>query len=91
MEIEQFQKASVEAFDQHENKWSNFPSLLSPRKNHTTVSISNKMFMIGGWSDYIQVVDNFKVFERVNRKFTYIKIFPNRIEYVILNQTDCIG
>ena len=61
---------SIEAYDFHENKWSYFPSMLSRRSYHSAVSIGNKMFMIGGSSDYFEVFDN------VTRKFTYIKTFP---------------
>ena len=61
---------SIEAYDFHENKWSYLPSMLSTRVNHSSVSISNKMFMIGGSSDYSEVFDS------VTRKFTFIKIFP---------------
>ena len=62
--------SSVEAYDFHDNKWSYLLSMLSPRVDHSTVSITNKMFMIGGSSDYSEVFDS------VTRKFTYIKIIP---------------
>ena len=62
---------SIESYDFHENKWTYLPSMLSPRVNHTAVSISNKMFMIGGNSGY------FEVFDSITREFTYILAFPN--------------
>ena len=58
---------SVEAYDYYENKWSSFPSMLISRKNHTAVSISNKMFMIGGKPN------KWEVFESVTRMFTSVK------------------
>ena len=61
---------TIEAYDYHENKWSCLPSMLSPRVNHTAVSISNKMIMIGGNSE------NSEIFDSITRKFTYIKTFP---------------
>ena len=61
---------SVEAYDYHENKWTSFPSMLSQRINHTALSIGNKMFIIGGSSDYPEVFDS------VTRKFTYIENWP---------------
>ena len=58
---------SIEAYDYYNNKWSYFPSMLSKRVNHTAVSLSNKMIIIGGNSDYCEVFDS------ITRKFTYIK------------------
>ena len=62
---------TIEAYDYHENRWSYLPSMLSKRANHSAVSISNKMIIIGGSSDY------FEIFDSVTRKFTYIKTIPN--------------
>ena len=85
---------SIEAYDFHENKWNSFPDMLSPRNNHSAVSIGNKMFMIGGSSDYSEV------FESVTRKFTYIKTLPKWVRtlkkdiferYEILYQVINIG
>ena len=61
---------TIEAYDYHENKWSYFPSMLSPRVNHTVVNSSNKMIIIGGNSDCSEIFDS------VTRKFTYIKTLP---------------
>ena len=61
---------SIEGFDFHENKWYYFPDMLSPRINHSAVSIGNKMFLIGGTAEYSEVFDS------ITRKFTYIKTLP---------------
>ena len=76
---------SVEVYDHHENKWLYFPCMLTPRINHSAVSISNKMIIIGGSSC------NCEVFDSVTRKFTYIKSVPKNIKPNSLNQTVCIG
>ena len=68
---------SIEAYGHNENKWSSFPSMLRPRANHTAISISNKMFMIGGSFNYWDVLDDFEVFDGVTRKFTSIKIYQS--------------
>ena len=69
----EYKNNTIEAYDYHENKWSYFPNMLSPRFNHTAISITNKMFMIGGRQD------NFEVFDSVTRNFTYIKSVPKWI------------
>ena len=63
---------TIETFDYHENKWSSFPSMLEQRENHTVISISNKMFVIGGCGYNM----NCEVFDVVTRKFTYIGSWP---------------
>ena len=85
--------SSVEAYDYHENKWSSFPSMLTPRENHTAVSISNKMFVIGG-SDVTFVGSTFsnsEVFDSATRKFTNIKNAPKWIEHISPYQTVSFG
>ena len=76
---------SVEVYEYHENKWSYFPSMLNPNYDHTAVSISNKIYMVGGCS-YIC-----EVFDSVTRMFTSISILPKWIRYLEPNQTVCIG
>ena len=45
---------SVESYDHHENKWSYLPDMNCKRCDHGAVSISNKMFVIGGnWSTIV--------------------------------------
>ena len=72
---------SIESYDFHENKWYYFPDMLSPRVNHSAVSIGNKMFMIGGSKDYCEVFDS------VTRKFTYIKTLPKWVRVEELNSS----
>ena len=64
---------------------------VSNKSNHTAVSIGNKMFMIGGSSNYFEVLNNFEVFDSVTRKFTAIKSVPKWIKYVDRNQIVCVG
>ena len=55
---------SIETYYYHENKWSSFPTMLSPRKNHSAVSIGNKMFIIESGSTYLfGVICNFEVID----------------------------
>ena len=87
---------TIEAYDYHENKWSSLPCMLSPRTNHTAVSISNKLFMIGGCSrracyDNFDVLADFEVFDRVNMKFTSIQRPPMWNNSVLPFQAVCIG
>ena len=79
------QLKSIEAYDYHGNIWNTFPSMQSPRKNHTAVTISNKIFMIGGNSNVCEVYDS------VTREFTSIKILPNWIEKLNPSQTVSVG
>ena len=78
---------SVEAYDHHENKWFSFPAMLEPRRDHTAVSISNKMFMIGGF----RYKNSCEVFDGVTRKFTFINSPPRWMEYLSPNRTVCFG
>ena len=40
---------SVETYDRHENKWNYIPDMIERRYNHGSLSMGNKMFVIGGW------------------------------------------
>ena len=79
----------IETYDFHKIKWNSFPSMLSPRKNHSALSIGNEMFTIRCSNDFS------KVFDSVTKKFTYIKTLPKWVrtpeqdffeQYVILYQ-----
>ena len=59
---------SVEAYDYHENKWNYLPNMIEERNSHATVSMGNKMFVIGGWNNI-----NCEVFDSFSRTFTKIK------------------
>ena len=62
--------------------------MLSSKVNHTAVSISNKLFMIG---DSFDQFDNFEVFDIVTCKFISIKSIPKWVKYLDPNKTFCIG
>ena len=83
---------SVVAFDYYENKWISFPSMLSPRRNHTSISIGNKMFMVGGYttSSY-KDLNTFEVFDSVTRMFTTIENIPKWIDNLNPNKIVCGG
>ena len=59
---------SVEAYDYYENKWTYLPDMIEGRCVHASVSMGNKMFVIGG-SD----TSSYEVFDSYSRKFTSIK------------------
>ena len=82
---------SVEAYDYHEDRWSHFPSMLLPREKHSAFSIGNKMFMIGGGYDDVEVFNYFEVFDSVTRKFTSIRSLPKWINYSSPNKIVCVG
>ena len=62
------QLKSVEAYDYHENKWTYLPDIIKERYCHASVSMGNKMFVIGG-----KLTASCEVFDSVSRKFTAIK------------------
>ena len=73
---------SVEAYNHHENKWTHLPDMINERKGHGSVSMGNKMFVIGGnWNM------NCEVFDSISRKFTFIK----KIEVVDINCFSVVG
>ena len=57
--------------------------MLNPRYDHAAVSISNKMYMVGGCSDICEVF--------VTRKFTSISILLKWIRSYGPNQIVCVG
>ena len=58
----------VEAYDHHENKWTYKPDMIYARQRHGSVSMGNKMFVIGGHYN-----TSCEVFDSISRKFTAIK------------------
>ena len=58
---------SVEAYDYYEDKWTYLPDMIEERSLHVTVSMGNKMFVIGGYETI-----NCEVFENCSRMFTTI-------------------
>ena len=59
---------SVEAYCFCENKWTRFSDMLMERCSHETVSIGNKMFVIGTFH-----IGDFEVFDSITNKFTFVK------------------
>ena len=59
---------SVEAYDYHENKWTYLPDMNCARFFHGSVSMGNKMFMIGG-----TMTKTCEVFDSITEKFIYLK------------------
>ena len=39
---------TVEIYDHCSNEWSRLPDMIEKRRNHASVSIKNKLYMIGG-------------------------------------------
>ena len=58
---------SVESYDYYENKWTYFLDMNSKRYLHASVSIGDKLFVIGG-----RKISSCEVFDRCSRKFTTI-------------------
>ena len=56
--------SSVEAYDYYENKWTYLPDMNRGRYNHTSVSMANKMFVIGEFER-----SSFEMFDSYSRKF----------------------
>ena len=73
----------VEAYDHHENKWTCLPDMINERSHHGSVSMGNKMLVIGGKSN-----TTCEVFESFSRKFTVIKeikgVDMNQLNYLKL-------
>ena len=59
---------SVEAYDYYENKWKFLPDMINYRSDHATVSMGNKLFVIGGY-----YTKSCEVFDSYVRKFTKIR------------------
>ena len=59
---------SVEAYDYYENKLTYLPDMIERRDLHASVSMGNKIFVIGGFS-----TSNCEVFDSTSKKFTSIK------------------
>ena len=43
-----YKGTSVETYDYYENKWTYLPDMIESRCDHASVSMGNKMFVIGG-------------------------------------------
>ena len=74
-----FYLKSVEAYDYYENKWTYFLDMNEGRYKHASVSMGNKMFVIGGYRK-----STCEKFDSYSRKFSYIKTcsdFSNDMGY----------
>ena len=75
---------SVEAYDHHENKWTYLPYMIDERYCHGSVSMGNKLFVIGGnWNKTCEAFDS------ISRKFTAIKKIE--ITYTVMLSVVVIG
>ena len=63
-----FTLKSAEAYDYYENKWTYLPDMVEKRSRHNSVSMGNKLFIIGRWSTTIC-----EVFDSFSRKFTLLE------------------
>ena len=66
-----FYTKTVESYCFHENKWTYFPNLLVKRSQHTTLSINNKLFVIGGYYK-----SGCEVFESTTNNFVFVESLP---------------
>ena len=67
---------SVEVYDHCAEKWSKMADMLEGRYDHASVSIRNKLYMIGGITKKCEVFDSF------SQKFAYIKPILSTYEYL---------
>ena len=58
---------TAEAYDHCSDEWSRMPEMLEARRNHASVSIKNKLFMMGGSPNQCEVFDS------CNQNFAYLK------------------
>ena len=84
----------VEAYDYHENKWTFLGKMQKLRYSNSSVSMGNKLFVIGGYNmirrGYYD--SSLELFDSIDRKFTLIKCnanFPTFDDYI--QGACCIG
>ena len=70
---------SVELYDHHVNTWKFLSDMIKARCNHSAVSISNKVFMIGGNSDHSEVFDSVT---RKSQLFYFVKVYSFSTYYL---------
>ena len=68
---------SVEVYDQSANDWSLMPSMIEGRHGHASVSIRNKLYMIGG--NVRQYEPTCEVFDSFSRVFVNIEPSPKSL------------
>ena len=69
MDKNQLGYKSVEAYCSFENEWTQLPDMLEKRRYHGTVSIGNKLFVIGR--------STCEVFDSITNKFVFLKSLPD--------------
>ena len=62
-------RKSVEAYDYYENKWTYLPDMIKVRHYHASVSMGNKLFVVGGYN-----TSSCEVFDSYSRKYTLINL-----------------
>ena len=69
--------SSAESYDYYENKWSRLPDMIGWRTNHSSFSMGNKFFVIGGCC-----LNYAEVFDSMSRKFTSLNLkLPGKNQY----------
>ena len=64
-----YRTKSAESYDHHKNKWSHLPDMIGWRYNHSSFSMGNKFFVIGGYSN-----SDAEIFDSTSRKFTLLNL-----------------
>ena len=62
---------SVEAYDHHENKWTFLCNMITAKSNHSSISIGNKIFVIG-----LGNLARSEVYDNISRTFTVFSFNP---------------
>ena len=57
----------MEAYDHVANTWTYMPNMIHGRNGHYTVSVRNKLYAFGGFTDTFEVFDSF------SKKFSLLK------------------
>ena len=78
---------SVEAYDHHKSRWSYLPPMIEKRRWHASVSMGNKLFVIGGKKSL-----SCELFSSRSRKFVYLKHSLNiQVFHKSFLRSVCIG
>ena len=84
---------SVEAYDHHEDKWTFLPDMLFERCGHAAVSMSNKIFIVGGFNEGPfkgHYKEPCEVYDKVSNNFSCIESPGKNLIYEV-NQTYSVG
>ena len=68
---------SAEAYDHYANEWTFLPDLMEAKDCHGSVALGNKLYVIAA-----SKAKSSEVFDYVSDKFTLIKPFPLRNDYI---------